>query len=140
MKNLGRLTAIPACLAGLLIAGCGGVGQGDQTACDLVANASSAVAEAVVNREQAADADKDLYRELVKSADAAVAGQIEIAIDKAEDADLIAELARLLDYKTLANAGSDDAGVAYFLQLTTVESQCSTVGASSEFKDFEDFE
>ena len=135
-----KLAAVATLGVAALLGGCGGVDQGDQTACDLVANASSAVAEAVVDSEQASEVDKDVYRTIVRAADGAVASQIEIAIDKANDAELLAALTTLLDYKTQANAGSDDAGMAYFLQLTSVETACGSLGASSEFKSFDDFE
>lgn len=140
MRESRRIIAV-SLLTAAFIAGCGGgTDQGDQAACDLVANATNAVLEPTAKFANASDADKDTYSTLARSADSAVLGQIEIAIGKANDADLLKDLTSLRDLKTQADAGSDDASTAYFLQVSYLAETCGELGASSEFLDWNDLQ
>lgn len=136
-----RAMALSTICAVALLGGCGGVDQGDQTACDLVANAMNTLNERIVNSSEASDVDKAEYRELVRAANADIAGQVTVAITKANDAELLESLTALLSLKERydIDSGNADLGTAFFLQASTVELQCAAVGAAAEFKSADDF-
>lgn len=119
----------------ITLSGCSSADPGDVTACQLYEGGYNDLASAVDAYHAHKDTDAETYQALTLAATATFQSDLDLAIDKAADATLVSELARSRDFRLRADAGDEDAGVAFFLHMPDVVTACADAGVDIELAD-----
>lgn len=139
MSRMGRRGAAIAAVAAIaaIATACGaGISEADETACKLFVSVQNDINEAV--NLWKADGSPSGGSDLGRLRGAERAGRVAEAADRATG-DLAVEMSEAARLVALADStGSEDAGIAYYMQAETVTEMCQDLGADVEIVEIDD--